>query len=137
MSKLNLQKILKDYQLEPPVIAEVLFPHNRCKIEALRRLIRENIPLDLEQLDSLAKYLGLSASQLLQYEYWEGSASEGRPVLFKGPFIVTIEEDGCYLKTVNNKVNRKIAEPNISIKELITNLDKLIKTWNPSKFLSI
>lgn len=137
MIKFNLQKILDDFSLDPRKVADVLFPSNRYKIQALKRIIRDNVPLDLQQLDALSKFIGVNTPALLTYGQWEGTIKDNTAVLVKGPYIVSLKPNGCFLKLRGETNEQHIAGPEIEINKLISIINKFLETWTPLKFKSI
>lgn len=137
MLKFDLQKVLDDFLLDPRVVAETLFPNNRYKLQALKRIIRDNVPLDLQQLDNLAKIIGINAPALLSYGQWQGTVKNNEALLIKGPYIVSLRPNGCFLKIRGEANDQYIAGPNIGIFELIQIVNKFLETWNQLKFKSI
>lgn len=134
MNNFNLQKIIEDFNLDDTAVANALFPNNRYTLPALKRVIRDNIPLNLDQLNTLADIVNLSLPALLNYSKYTGVIANNEPIIIYGPYIVTIKQNGCFFKLKGQTEDVFIADSKISIADLIITLNKFLETWNQLKF---
>lgn len=133
MQHIDLEKILIDFRLDPETVASSLFPYNRYPLLAFKRLIRDSIPLDLDQLERLAKLIGIEPVQLLQYN--QDYSEHREATLIKGPFVVSIKPDGYFVR-IDGEV-KKIASLKDPIIKVINYINELTEQWNLSESKSM
>lgn len=140
---IDVELVIRKYGLTQEDVAEHLFPHNKCKNQALYRILRGEAQLDSAQMAELAKMCGVFVADLFHISNpdWSGlddmSAKAGfedgcitlsfgqykAKINYNGVFI-TLFEDGKVVDTVvSNAVEcMTLSELVIFIKNRIKNL---------------
>lgn len=64
IERIDLESVMHRYGLDPKEVAECLFPHNKCQLQALYRIQRGEAELDSKQVAELAHLCGVLVSDL-------------------------------------------------------------------------
>ena len=132
MEAFNLTKVLEYYKPDINSLAAILFPAVKHPKLALDRVIRGEATLDIEQVQSLASYLGVFITDLLTIDCWKSVDSPHESlVLKKGEYTARLNYKGSFL--VLHKGSELIKEEVINtampVSEFIDHLNNLIKNF--------
>ena len=129
MTHFDLSSIIKEYNLDIAQVASVLYPDVKYPKLAINRAIRGEVSISVEQLENLAKFLGVLPSQLFTLGSWKDATKNGLLSFKKGEWLVTLSYNNTYLTVYkNNKVvyNSVFSIGEMPIKEFIEYIDNLI-----------
>lgn len=130
METFNLTKVLEYYKPDMTNLAAILFPTVKHPKLALDRVIRGEATLDIEQIQSLASYLGVFISDLLTIDSWKSADSPNESlVLRKGEYIAKLNYKGSFLvlHKGNELIKEEIINTAMPVSEFIDHLNNLIK----------
>ena len=132
MELFSIKKALQHYGLKAEEIAPVLFPKVKYPKKAFDRALKENAPLNTQQLSNLAAYIGISTHDLLFTNAWKGLSEEGHLVLVKGDYKAKINYNGSFISVFNKgeliyQLVNSIS--NLTIGQFIKFLNNIIKEY--------
>lgn len=123
----NIKQIMLDYDVNETELAPVLYPDNKYPELALRRLLAGESNLTIDQLSTLADYLGVSPYVLFTDEGWHYTPSKGDTItLRRGDITALIRYGGTEitLRDRTQGTERVLIQPDkVTIKELIEMLN--------------
>lgn len=133
MEKFNIQKIIKHYSPNTEELGKVLFPHIKYPKQAFDRVLKGEANLDSHQIELLASYLGVFASDLFSLDDWKGSwDNEHKCLTFvKGLYRVNLNYGGSFItvyqdgKMIHQEI--KSHADSMSLTDFIQYINNLIK----------
>lgn len=129
MTHFDLNSIIKEYNLDTAQVASVLYPDVKYPKLAINRVIRGEVSITVEQLENLAKFLGVPPSQLFTLGSWKDATKNGLLSFKKDNWLVTLSYNNTYLTVYkDNKAvyNSVFSIGEMSVKEFTDYLDNLI-----------
>ncbi len=132
---MKLEEIIKTFSLDKKDLAEKLFPDNKYPELALKRVIRDDLYLNADQLETLSSITKQTVSDLINANAWKAKTSkEGVHTFEKENY--TAELDSMTMITSIYCKSRRVHEELISAKgitlsdyfELLNNAVKKIET---------
>lgn len=134
MEKFSVQKIIEHYSPNIEELSKLLFPHVKYPKQAFDRVLKGEANLDSAQIESLAEYLGVFASDLFALdEDWKGSwNSKCKCLTFvKGLYQVNLNYNGSFItvykdgKLMSQEI--KSHADSMSLTDFIQYINNLIK----------
>lgn len=120
------------YGLDPESVSKVLFPSVKYPKQALARIQKGEACLDIEQIERLAEYAGVTLTDLYYTGTWKGATEDGCLTLLKGPYKAKLNYNGVYLSVY--KAGELIWQhlsgiPDMKVQEFVEYLDKIIEDY--------
>ena len=112
-------------------LAEVLFPDNKYPKAAFIRVLKNEAPLNVAQLELLADYLNTTPQELFNYENWSSKLEDEVLIFTKGSYTVKLNNPGApglaLIYKDNKPVDKLICSGTCLFSEFITNINNIIK----------
>ena len=126
---IDVKKIIEHYSLDKDKVAEALFPNIRYKKVALDRILNGQAVIDANQINALSDMIGVLPQELYMINNWRGEFEDKSIVLKQNDYTAKLNHNGAFLSLYKNNdlVYQEINASNISLIDLITYLDNLIK----------
>lgn len=129
MSTFDLSKAIEYFGLSTDNVAKLLFPSAKYPKMALARILKGEADLDLNQLYSLASYLGITVQDLLTVDSWKSISEDGHLVFVKDQYKAKVNYNGAFLTLYEGDSVIAQEAGNIStmtISDFINHINKLI-----------
>jgi len=129
---MNLLKIIQDNDLPRKEVANKLFPGNKYPGMALKRVIKEGLPLDNFQTEILAGMLGVTASELIG-DNWKAKASKDGVHTFEfGEYTARLNTNNwiTQLSHAGKRINEAVVHSKaLPLSDYFEQLNKLIENY--------
>lgn len=122
----NLKRILEEYNIAEGDIAGLLFPNNRYPVQALKRILDGEAYLTTNQVEDLARHLGVLVADLYNYDIWHGSHEKGVLTFNNGPYKACLNKELLTIYKDNTVLTTDIINTGMELKTFINHLNKLI-----------
>ena len=132
MERFNLSNVIDHYKLDQAKLAELLFPTVKYPKLALNRILSGEAHLDTEQLENLAKFLGVFPHDLFFVsQNWKGSSEDGCLVFLKGEYKVKLNYNGVLLTAYKQDklIHQELTLENMSVPAFITYITNIINNY--------
>lgn len=130
MENFNLNRVIERYSLDSSELAKGMFPDAKHAGLALSRVLKNELPIDTEQLSWLAAYIGVPVSELFEVGCnWKAAQEQGCMVFHKGEYTVRLNYEGAFCVVCKNGeiIDRVVQSPHaMSVSEFINYIDCLI-----------
>ena len=91
-SLIDVNDLIRRYNLNKDIIAEFLFPGNKHPYQALRRCLKGYSELTATQMQMLANYVGVGVEELYEEPTeWKATLDGGVMVYRKGDFRASVD----------------------------------------------
>lgn len=132
-----LSNVLKNYKLNYDEVAAIMFPTNKNADLALRRVLKGEGHVSVDQLEALAQYIGISVPTLYQVgcDMWL-DASDGRANIFsirRGIFVANFSFDTHRLIVSQNDsviYNAILPESEVLVQDLMNTINNITNGTN-------
>ncbi len=124
---INLNAIIEANKLDIDVVAETLFPHNKCKKQAVYRVMRGDAELTESQISRLAQMCGCLAADLYSVKGgmpMKPGYEDGCITLSFGPYKAKVNYGGAFLTVFKEE---KIIEQMVTTKVEHMTLPQLVE----------
>ena len=128
----DINTVMQYYDLDPDVIAQVLFPSVKYPKIAFGRVLKGEANLDTVQLELLAKHLGVFVHDLFFVTSdWKGSSEDGCLVFLKGDFKVKLNYKGVFLSLYHGEelIYQELNLHNMTVPVFVEYISLLIKKY--------
>lgn len=129
MSTIDLEKLIESAGVSRAEIAELIFPQNKHKDKAIKRVISGESELTASQVVKLSTYFGLNVSDMFEGIWQHARATNGMLTLVKGDFKAQLDP-----KTMTSKLYKKgiykdtiIHSSSVTLSKYVEELNKLTK----------
>ena len=132
MNKFDINKIIEYWHLDKAELAPVLFPQLKHPDLALVRVLSGESQLSITQLEALANFIGITASDLLNTDSWQGLYEESTLVLKKGAYMARFKYNRHFaiLYKNNKMIGQFICPDGIApMSEVLNYIDNQIKNY--------
>lgn len=133
MEKFDINTVIECYNLNTEDLAKVLFPNVKYPKQAFDRILKNEACLDIEQVQTLASYLGVMVHDLFAVDTWKATSEDGYLTFIKGKFKVKLNYNNTFLvmykddKKVHDEIINNIGLP---MKDFINHINNLIKKYS-------
>ena len=124
MVKFDIKKVLDYYKPDISDLAAQLFPGTKYPKQAFDRVIRKEAHLSVNQLETLADFLGVAPSDLFVPDSWKGISDKGHLAFVKGAYKAKINYNNSFVSIYDARSNKLISQHVINNK--ILTIDELI-----------
>lgn len=127
----DINKIIEHFGLNTEDLAKVLFPNVKYPKQAFSRVLKNEVNLDVKQVERLAAYAGVLVADLFSPNTWHGFSESGCIVMQKGEYKVKLSYGGVYISIYKDGtlINRIADAPSMSMREFMDFLDNTIKDY--------
>lgn len=131
MTQFNIVDIIKAYSLDQDELAKVLFPVAKYPKQAFSRILKGEASLSVEQLETLAGYIGVLPSQLFTLGTWKDASENGILAFKKGPFLAKLNHGNTFLSLYKDGklLTYGFIDKGIALSDFIEYLDNLISNY--------
>lgn len=132
MERFNIQRAVEYYNLDADEASKVLFPEAKHPKKAFERVMAGRGSLSTRQVEDLASYIGVGVADLFLANAWKGLSEDGRLVLTKGPYRVTLNYGATFFSLYKSGelIEKAIINPSIMpISQFINHINIIIKTY--------
>lgn len=133
MTEFNIAKVIEKYSLDIDTVAKLLFPKAKHPGLALSRILENKAYLDVHQLESLAKYIGVPPGDLFYIDDWSCKTFDNFLTFKKDNFQVILNKGGYFLVVMkDNEIIEQVVASNdiLTIKQFIEFINNLISHYN-------
>ena len=128
----DINKIIEHYLPDIEELGKILFPNVKYPKQAFDRVLKGEANLDTKQVEVLASYLGVLASDLFMLDEWKGGWDNGRKCLtfIKGLYRVDLNYNGSFItvyrdgKVIHQEI--KCNADSMSLSDFIQYINNLI-----------
>lgn len=127
-----LSNVLKNYKLSQPDVANVMFPTNKNADLALRRVLKGEGHVSVDQLEALAQYVGVSVPAVYEAgcDMWH-DATDGLDnfCIKRGLYVATYTyATHVLVVTVDDKelFNKVISDSDLLVQDLVKTINSII-----------
>ena len=131
MTHFDINKVIEHYGLDTNEVAKVVFPKVNYPKVALNRVLKGEAALSVEQLESLAEFIGVLPGDLFELSQWKGTTEDSHLVFKRGDYTVRLNYKGAYITISKNNeiIYQEITGDNKTVTEFINHIDQLIKNY--------
>lgn len=130
--EIDIQKIIKHFNLDYDEVANALFPHIRYSRVAMNRVVRENLPLDTKQLQIIADLAGVFVQDLFSIEDWKGRMEDNCLTFLKGEYKAKLNYNGAWLSIYKNHelLAQEVFTLGLTLDEFLNHINDIIQNYN-------
>lgn len=127
-----LRNVLKNYKLSQADVASVMFPTNKNADLALRRILKGEGHVSVDQLEALAQYVGVSVSAIYEAgcDLWHDATEKPDNFCIKrGTYVAKyIYATHVLTVTADNKelFNDVVADGDLLVQDLVNIINSII-----------
>ena len=137
MPGFNIIKVIEKHKLDIEAVAKVLFPKAKHPVLALTRILENKAYLDVHQLESLAKFIGVPPGDLFYIEDWHCNTYDNFLTFSKGDYRVILNKGGYFLVVMKgDEIIEQVVTSHeiLTIKQFIDFINNLISLYNDRDF---
>lgn len=127
-----LNNVLKNYKLNPADVASIMFPTNKNADLALRRILKGEGHVSVDQLEVLAQYVGVSVSTIYEAgcDLWHDVTEEPDNFCIKRGIYVAKYIYATHVLTVTaddkELFNDVVADGDLLVQDLVNIINSII-----------